>query len=77
MYVPSTRKILSSYDVVFYEIVSSALAYTSRPHSEAIAMCQSVTDSPCATSLREQTGNIISLLKFAEGNYPYETCSDA
>ena len=33
VYVPSTRKIISSYDVVFDEIFSSALAYTSRPYS--------------------------------------------
>ena len=31
VYVPSTRKIISSYDVVFDERFSSALAYTSRP----------------------------------------------
>ena len=31
-YVPSTRKIISSYDVVFNEMFSSALAYTSRPN---------------------------------------------
>ena len=29
VYVPSTRKIISSYDVVFEESLSSALAYTS------------------------------------------------
>ena len=29
LYVPSTRKIISSYDVVFDESLSSALAYTS------------------------------------------------
>ena len=28
VYIPSTRKMISSYDVVFDEIVSSALAYT-------------------------------------------------
>ena len=33
VYTPSTRKIISSYDVVFDESVSSALAYTSRPYS--------------------------------------------
>ena len=27
MYVPSTRKIISSYDIVFYESFSSTLAY--------------------------------------------------
>ena len=32
VYAPSTRKIISSYDVVFDESFSSALAYTSRPY---------------------------------------------
>ena len=32
VYLPSTRKIISSYDVVFDEIFSSALSYTSRPY---------------------------------------------
>ena len=32
MYVPSTRKVISSYDVVFDEIFSSALSYTSQPY---------------------------------------------
>ena len=32
-YVPSTRKIMSSYDVVFDESFSSASAYTSQPYS--------------------------------------------
>ena len=31
LYVPSSRKIIYSYDVVFDEILSSALAYTSKP----------------------------------------------
>ena len=43
VYVPSTRKIISSYDVVFDEIFSCALAYTSRPYSEAMAMRPAVT----------------------------------
>ena len=33
-YVPHKRKIASSYDVVFDEIFSNALAYTSHPYSE-------------------------------------------
>ena len=33
VYVPSTRKIISSYDVVFDERFSSALEYISRPYS--------------------------------------------
>ena len=33
VYVPSTRKVISSYDVVFDEFFSSALAYTPRTYS--------------------------------------------
>ena len=52
MYVPSSRKIVSSYDVVFDEIFSSALAYTSQPYSEAMAVRLAVTYKPCAESLK-------------------------
>ena len=34
VYLPITRKIISSYDAVFNESFSSALVYTSRPYSE-------------------------------------------
>ena len=34
--VPSTQKVVSSHDVVFDEIFSSALAYNSRPYSYAL-----------------------------------------
>ena len=76
MYIPKTRKIVSSYDVVFDEIFSSALAYTPRPYSEEMAMRPSVTYTPCATSLREQTGNIITFTQFEEGNSPSENRND-
>ena len=68
VYVPSTRKIISSYDVVFDESFSSALAYTSQPYSEAMAMRPAVTYTPYATSLREQTGDVITFAQFEEGN---------
>ena len=38
VYLPGTRKIIASYDVVFVEIFSSMLAYTSQPYAEAMAM---------------------------------------
>ena len=38
VYVPNTSKIIYSYDVVFDEIVSSTLAYTSQPYTEAMAI---------------------------------------
>ena len=54
VYVPSTRKIISSYDVLFDESFSSALAYTSRPYSEAMAMRPAVTYTPYVTSPKEK-----------------------
>ena len=36
----------------------------------------SVTYTPCATSLREQTGNIIIFTQIEEGNSPSETRND-
>ena len=54
VYIPSTRKIISSYDVVFDEKQSSTLAYTSRIYSEAMAMHLSVTYTPYATYSKEK-----------------------
>ena len=68
MYVPSTRNIISSYDVVFDEKFSSALAYTSRLYSEAMAMRPAVTYTPYAKSSKEQTSNVITSTHFEEGN---------
>ena len=67
VYKPSTRKIISSYDAVFDESFSFALAYTSQPSSEAMMMRLAVTYTPCATSSREQTGDIITFTQFEEG----------
>ena len=55
VYVPSTRMLILSYDVVFDEIFSSALSYTSRPYAEAMVMRPAVTYTPYATSSKEQT----------------------
>ena len=38
IYAPSTRKINSSHDIVFYKMFSSALAYKSRPYSDSLDM---------------------------------------
>ena len=59
-YIPSTGKIISSYDVVFDEIFSSTLAYTSLPYAEVMAMCPAVSYITCDTSLMEQTGDKIT-----------------
>ena len=52
VYVPSKRKIIYSYDVVFDESFSIALAYTSQPYSEVMDMRPFVAYTPCATYLR-------------------------
>ena len=77
MYVPSTSKIISPYDVVFDERFSSALAYTSQFYSEAMAMRLSVTYTPCSTSPREKTGDIITFAQFEEGNISTKTRNNA
>ena len=64
VYVPSTRKVTSSYDVVFEESFSSALSYTSRPYSEAMAMRPAATYTPYVTSSKEQTGDVITFAHF-------------
>ena len=69
VYVPITRKIIPSYDVVFDKIFSSALAYMSRPYSEVMAMRLAVTYTPYATSSKEQTGDLITFTQFDEGKY--------
>ena len=77
MYVPSTRKVISSYDVVFDESFSSALSYTSQTYSEAMAMRPTVTYTPYATSSKEQTGDVITFAQIEEGNILTETRKDA
>ena len=68
VYVQSTRKVIASYDVVFDESLSIALAYMSQPYSEEMLMIPAVKYAPCATSSKEQTGNIITFSQFEEGN---------
>ena len=77
VYVPSTRKVISSYDVVFDKSFSSALSYTSRPYSEVMVMCPSVTYTLYATSSKEQTGDVITFTHFEGGNILTETRNDA
>ena len=77
VYVPSKRKKIYSYNVVFDESFSSALAYMSRPYSEAIAMRLAVTYTPYCMSSKEQTSNIITFTQFEEGNILTETHNDA
>ena len=76
MYVPSTRKVILSYDVVFDESVSSALSYTSRPYSEAMEMRPEVTYTLYATSSKEQAVDVITFTQFEEGDLLTATCND-
>ena len=73
VYVLSTRNVISSYNFVFDKKKSSALSYTSRPYSEAMAMCQTVTYTPYATSSKEKTGDVITFVQFEEGDLISET----
>ena len=76
MYVPNTRKVISSYDVVFEESFSSALSYTSRPYAEAMAIRPTVTYTPYTTYSKEQTGDVITFAQFEERNLITETRND-
>ena len=76
MYLPSTRKILSSYDILFDKSFSSELAYTSRTYSEAMVMRPEVTYTLYATSLKEQTSDVITFAQFEEGYLLSETHND-
>ena len=76
VYIPSTRKVILSYDVVFDKSFSSALSYTSRLYSEAMAMRPKVTYTPYATSSKEQTGNLITFAQFEEGDLLTEARND-
>ena len=60
VYVSITRKVISSYNVVFDGGKYSALSYTSRPYSEVMAMRPAVTYTLYVTSSREQTGSVIT-----------------
>ena len=62
--IPSTQKIFFSHDVVFNETFSSALAYKTHPHSEALAIQPSVSYIPHATSSDEQTSKIVTFAQF-------------
>ena len=68
MYVTSTRKIISLYDDIFDESVSSTLENMPQPYAEAMSIRPDVSYKPYATSSREQTGYIITFTQFEEGN---------
>ena len=59
-------EIFSPHGVVFGKTFSSALAYTSRPFSEALKKQPEVLYIPFAISSHEQTGGIITFAQFEE-----------
>ena len=67
VYIPSTRKIISSYDVVFDKSFSSTLAYMSQNYAEEMAMHPDVSYIPCATLSKEKTVNIIRFTQLKRG----------
>ena len=54
---------------------SSALAYTSHPYSEALAMQPSVLYIPYDTLSHEQTGYIITFAQIEEGGLVENECN--
>ena len=76
MYATHKRKILSSYNIVFDEIFSSALAYTSQPYAEYMDIRPYVSYIPYDKSSKEQTGNIIMFTQFEEGDLLSEIRND-
>ena len=76
VYVPHRQKIIYLYDVVFDEIFSSALTYSSKPYAGSMYIKLAVSYITYTTSSREQTGNIITFSQFEEGNLLSETHDD-
>ena len=48
-----------------------------QPYSESMMMHSDVTYTPCATSSREQTGNITTFTQFEEGDIWTKNCNYA
>ena len=76
VYVPSTIKAISSYDVMLDKSFVSALSYSSRPYAEAMAMRPAVTYTLYATSSKEKNGDVITFAQFEEGDLLSETRND-
>ena len=75
VYLPHKHKIISSYDVNFYEIFSSGLEYTSQQYAESMAMKPGVLWIPYATYSKRKNSNIITFTQFEEGVLLLESCN--
>ncbi|MGH7974584.1 MAG: hypothetical protein ACREBR_03580 [bacterium] len=60
VFIPSTRQILVSADVVYDQGFSSALTYTDKPFHDAITLRPSVSYVSKPSTFYEQTGDIIT-----------------
>ena len=69
VYVPSTRKVIYSYDVVFDEGFSITLTYTTQPYSEAMVTCPAVMYTHCATSSIEKLVILLRSHSLRTGTY--------
>ena len=76
MYIPSTRMVISSYNVVFDKSFSSALSHSTQPYAEAMDMRPTVMYTSYAMYSKEQTGDVITFSQFEEGNLLTETRND-
>ena len=72
VYVPLTRKIISSYNVFFDESFYSVLGYMSQPYAEAMTMHPYVSNTSDTTYPREKIGDIILFTQFGEGIYQWK-----
>ena len=76
VYVPHKRKIISLYSVVFDEIFSNELMYTSQAYSEKMVMRPAMSCIPYAKYSKENTGDIITFAQFEERNLLSEYRND-
>ena len=68
IYVPITRKIVSSHDVLFYKTFYSLLSYMSCLYSEELSMRPPVSYLLHNKSFHERTGDILTFAHFVEEN---------
>ena len=74
MKILSSLYLVNTKDILFDDIFSSLLAYTSQSYSEAMAMLPSVIYTPYNTYSKEQTGDILTFAYFEEEGLLSENC---
>ena len=66
LYISHKHNIVSSYNIIFDDILSSNLKYTSQPYSEAMDMQPAVLYKWFSASSKEKTSDIITFTHFEE-----------